>query len=141
MSEPTRDRIQRMVELPVGADRVWDVIGDFADMGWHPLVAQVEPVTIEGAPYRHVTLTDGSVFLERLVEQAPHHLTYESVEGPLPMTDHRATLSVAPEDFGCRVFWSGLFEPQDGADEWCDRIVAGFYEEGLGALRERFADG
>jgi hypothetical protein len=138
MNEPTRDRIQRMVELPASAEAVWAVIGDFNDMGWHPLVAKVEPVRIEGAPYRHVTMADGSVFLERLVEAKAHHLTYETVEGPLPMTDHLATLSVAEEDFGCRVFWSALFAPQDGADEWCDRIVAGFYEEGLRALRERF---
>ena len=55
-----------------------------------------------------------------------------------PYCGELATLSVAEEDFGCRVFWSALFAPQDGADEWCDRIVAGFYEEGLRALRERF---
>jgi hypothetical protein len=141
MNEPTRDRIQRMVELPVGPDRVWEAIGRFGDMGWHPLVAKVEPVEIEGAPYRRVTMVDGGTFLERLVESGAHFMTYESVDGPLPMTDHLATLSAVEAPFGCRVFWSALFEPQDGADEWCDRIVAGFYEAGLTALRERFGAG
>ncbi len=135
---PTRDRIQRMVDLSATPEAVWAVIGNFADMGWHPLVRETAPAEIEGAAYRHVTLDDDEVFMERLAETGPRHMSYEIVDGPLPISDHLATLSVTAQGAGCRVFWSALFEPHDGADAWCDRLVAGFYEAGLAALAERF---
>jgi hypothetical protein len=82
-----------------------------------------------------VTLSDGGLLLERLIETGPHHYTYEIVDGPLPLTDHRATLSCVAEEGGCHVFWSAVFEPTDPST---DEIVSGFYEMGLRALRERY---
>ena len=60
------------------------------------------------------------------------------VEGPLPIADHRATLTVSPTAEGARVFWSAVFTPEDGADALADDIVAGYMEAGLDALRLRF---
>jgi len=136
MSDPVRDRIQRWVKLPCPVDEVWTVIGGFGSIAeWHPDVHSAEVFEIEGETHRHLQIGEGGLTLERLVETGPHYLTYEIVDSPLPLADYRATLSCVPEEGGCHVFWSAMFEPTDPS---ADDIVTGFYEDGLRALRERF---
>ena len=135
MTHSHRDRIQRWVSLPLPPEKVWAEIGGFGAIAeWHPDVSSSEVFEIEGETHRHVKIGEG-VTLERLVETGPHHYTYEIVESPLPLADHRATLSVVAEEGGCHVYWSAMFEPTDAS---ADDIVAAFYEDGLRALRERF---
>jgi hypothetical protein len=137
MTHPLRDRIQRFLMLPQAPEEVWAQIGGFGDIAaWHPLVDKAEVIEIEGETHRHLTLSDGELILERLVETGPTHYSYEMVESNLPIYDHRATLSCVAENGGCHVFWSAVFERTDAA---ADDIVSAFYEEGLRALRERFA--
>lgn len=141
-SEPHQtdhDRLQRMVRLSADRDTVWAEIGGFAQIAeWHPLISSAELTEIEGDTYRHLRTTEGETFFERLIETGPHHVTYEMVEGPLPVSDYRATLSCVAEDAGCHVFWSGFFVPGDDAAHISDAVVGKFYEIGLAALRERF---
>lgn len=133
------DRLQRMVFLKADRDAVWADIGGFDRMAeWHPLIASIELSEIEGATYRHCTTTDGEMSFERLIETGPHHVTYEVVEGPMPVTDCRATLSCVAEADGCHVFWSAYFVPADQPGHVGDEIVAKFYEIGLDALAERY---
>jgi len=137
MTHPLHDRIQRFLSLPLPPEKVWAEIGDFGSIAaWHPLVAQAEVFEIEGDIHRHLTLTDGELILERLIESGPHHYTYEVAESQLPINDHHATLSCVAEGDGCHVFWSAVFERTDPS---ADDIVTAFYEEGLRALREHFA--
>ncbi len=136
MTDPIRDRIQRWVSLPHPPEKIWAEIGGFGALAdWHPAVKSTEVFEIEGETHRHLVLSDGGLVLERLVETATLYYTYEIIDGPLPVTDHRATLSCVAEKGGCHVFWSAVFEPTDPS---ADEIVSGFYEEGLRALRERF---
>lgn len=134
------DRIQRMVSLPADRDAVWAEIGGFGRIAeWHPLIDSVELTEIEGDAYRHLRTTEGELFFERLIEAGPHHITYEIMDGPLPVSDYRATLSCVAEDGGCHVHWSAHFKPTQDAERLSDEIVAKFYEIGLQALRERYA--
>lgn len=129
-----------MVSLPVDRDVVWDEIGGFGRIAeWHPLIERAELTEIDGEAYRHLTTTDGGLFLERLIEAGPHHVTYELVDGALPVTDHRATLSCVAEAGGCHVYWSAYFVPAASDAHLADEIVGAFYEIGLGAIRDRFA--
>jgi len=136
MSEPLHDRIQLWIELPAKADTVWAEIGDFGAIAeWHPDVVSAEIVEIEGDTYRHLRLAEGVLALERLVKTGERFYTSEIVESPLPMENHRATLSCVPEKEGCRVFWSAVFDPLDPI---VDEIIEGFFETGLEALRQRY---
>ena len=136
MTHAVRDRIQRWVSLPRPVDEVWAVIGGFGTIAdWHPDVRSAEVFEIEGETHRHLQIGDAGVTLERLVETGPHHYTYEIVDSPLPLAEHRDTLSCVAEEGGCHVFWSAMFEPTDPT---ADDIVATFYEDGLRALREKF---
>lgn len=133
------DRVQRMVELTADRDTVWARIGGFGSIAdWHPLIASAELTEIDGDTFRHLGTTDDELFFERLIETGPHHMTYEMVEGPLPVSDYRSTLSCVAEASGCRVFWSAYFEPTEEAERVSDNIVGTFYEIGLRALREHF---
>lgn len=136
MTEPTRDRIQLWVSLPRPPEEVWAEIGGFGAIAdWHPEVVSAELAKIEGETHRHLRLADGTLILERLIESGPLHYSYEIVDGPLPLSDHRATLSCVAEEGGCHVFWSAVFE---AGDPMADDIVEGFFRAGLEALRERF---
>ena len=128
-----------MVSLPAGRDAVWSAIGGFGQIGeWHPLIERAELTEIEGETYRHLTTADGEPFLERLIDAGPHHVTYEMVDGPLPVADHRATLSCVAEPGGCHVYWSAYFVPTGPDAHLADEIVGAFYEIGLRAIAERF---
>jgi len=136
MTHALRDRIQRWVSLPHPPEKIWAEIGGFGAMAdWHPGISSTEVVDIEGETHRHLTLNNGGLLLERLIETGPRYYTYEIADSPLPLADHRATLSCVAEEGGCHVFWSAVFEPTDPS---ADEIVSGFYEEGLRALRERY---
>jgi hypothetical protein len=137
MPHAVRDRIQRWVSLPHPPEKIWAEIGGFGDIAaWHPGIESTQVFDIEGEVHRHLTLGDGGLIMERLVETGPHHYTYEIIDSPLPLVDHRATLSCVAEDGGCHVYWSAMFEPTDPS---ADEIVSGFYEEGLRAMRERYS--
>ena len=129
-----------MVSLPADREAVWRAIGGFGGIAaWHPLIERAELTEIEGETYRHLTTTDGELFFERLIESGPHHLTYEMVEGPLPVTDHRATIACVAERGGCHVYWSAYFVPTGPDAHFADGIVGAFYEIGLRALRDGLA--
>lgn len=133
------DQIRRMVSLPAEPDAVWSVIGGFAGIAdWHPLIAGVELTEIEGETYRHLRTTEGELFLDRLIETGPHRLTYATEDGPLPVSDHRATLSCVAEAGGCHVHWSAYFVPTGPDEHLAAEIVAAFMEIGLRALQDRF---
>lgn len=139
--EGDHDQVRRMVMLPADRDTVWAAIGDFGRIDeWHPLIERAELTEIEGETYRHLTTADGERILERLIECGPYHLTYEMVDGPLPVADHRATLSVVAEPGGCHVYWSAFFVPTGSDAHLADEIVGAFYEIGLRSIRDRFGD-
>lgn len=129
-----------MLSLPADRDTVWQAIGGFGSIAdWHPLIGRAELTAIEGDTYRHLTTTEGDTFFERLIEAGPHHVTYEMVDGPLPVTDHRATLSCVAENGGCHVYWSAYFAAAGPDEHLVGEIVAAFFEIGLRAIRDRFA--
>lgn len=128
-----------MVSLRADRDSVWSAIGAFGQIAeWHPLIERVELTEIDGETYRHLTTVEGELFLERLIETGPHHVTYAMVDGPLPVDDHRATLSCVAERGGCHVYWSAYFVPTGPDAHLTDGIVGTFYEIGLRALQDRF---
>lgn len=130
------DRVERWTDLPAKAADVWAVIGGFAAFDWYPGPEKCEPVEIEGALHRHITLANGAVFLERLEEEGDHFHRYSIIEGPLPVSNYLATLTCFDrEEGGCRVYWSASF---DSENPKADEYVARVFENGLEALNARF---
>lgn len=131
--------VERQVELAASADAVWALIGGFNDLpNWLPPAKT--SVLEEGGVIRRLTIPSGEEVVERLLahDDAARTHTYSIVEGPLPVSGYVATLSVEPLGAGSRVHWHSTFEPAGVTeDEACD-VIAGVYDAGLTALRERF---
>ncbi|MGW7069359.1 SRPBCC family protein [Streptomyces sp. NPDC054855] len=130
------------VEIPVPADRVWQLIGGFDSLpDWLPFIPASE--SSEGGRVRRLTSEDGGVIVERLLhfDDKARTYSYSILEAPFPATDYVATLTVheVPGQHTSRVEWSGVFTPV-GADE--DEVVAlfhGIFSDGLAALTRTLA--
>ncbi|MHA6805100.1 SRPBCC family protein [Salinifilum ghardaiensis] len=130
------------------ADAVWRVVRDFDGLPqWHPAIAtsRIEdgrPADAVGC-VRHLTMPDGSVVRERLVDldDVARSYTYEIVEGPFPVRKYRATLHVAPVtvDDASFVEWYADFDAEAADEEELDGTFSrDVFAAGLQALRAHF---
>lgn len=105
------------VELAASPPRVWLLVSDFHGLcHWHPSVTH---------------------------SASERSYSYRRVEGPLPVRDYAATLTVRERSGGrgSRVEWTGRFEPVGDADpEVLRETLAGLYRAGLDGLVRRFGD-
>ncbi len=77
---PTRQKAVERIEINASPDKVWAVVGNFQDMGWHPAVAKTEGTggNDVGAT-RKLTLKSGGTIEEKLgkYNKDSHILSYE----------------------------------------------------------------
>lgn len=157
---PSRLKTEQSVVLDATPDEVWQVIGRFDDMGWHPAVARTEMVP-EGAPadmpeestrVLHLKADNGDpAITERLMSIDPDKRQYRymitdvAVE-VLPVTNYSSTLQVNDRDGRAEVVWRAGFyrgfpnndPPADQNDDAAMAAVDGIHRAGLDALAERF---
>jgi len=132
--------VERRLSLTAGAEEVWDFVGDFGDLGWHPAAKATDLEDRDGIVHRAITLPDDAVLVERLedMDDSGKSYSYSIVEGPLPVADYRSTLLVTPLDDGCEVLWRSDFNAAGVGDSSAKEVVAGIYEAGFAALSEKF---
>jgi len=132
--------VERRLSLAAGADEVWDLVGDFGDLGWHPAAKATDLEDRDGIVHRAITLPDDAVLVERLEDMNDSGKTYSYsiVEGPLPVSDYRSTLRVIAVDDGCEVCWGSAFTAAGVGDDAAKDVVAGIYEAGFAALSQKF---
>lgn len=132
--------VERRLSLATSADEVWDLVGDFGDLGWHPAAKATDLEDRDGIVHRAITLPDDAVLVERLEDMNDSGKTYSYsiVEGPLPVSDYRSTLRVIAVDDGCEVCWGSAFVAAGVDDDAAKQVVAGIYEAGFAALSKKF---
>lgn len=131
-------KVVRTSDLGLTAEEVWQKIGDFSKLDtWHPTVKALESSTHEGNERRALTLPDGAILLEERTDDGsdPFSYSYTIIEGPLPVKDYQAKISVAATSDGSTITWSSTFEPDGVPEETAKKIVAGIYVDGFKALR------
>ena len=152
---PTRQKVTLTQEVAAPPAEVWDTIGDFQDMSWHPVVFSS---TGEGGneidATRVLTLGEegGPTISEVLYKYDPEKMSYSyritdvAVE-VLPVTNYSSHLTVLPgDDGGSVVEWRGAFyrgfpnndPPPELNDEAAIAAVTAVYQQGLDALADRF---
>jgi len=102
-------------ELPLGADAVWAVIGDFSGIRkWAGAVeAERTEVTTKGK-VRTLTMPGGRTVVELMTDEGPHHYTY-TLDRP-DMAAYFSTVSVVPGTPGAsRIELVVRFDPKDPA--------------------------
>ena len=113
---------------------VWQVLRDFAGLGWMPGVESCE-VEGEGIGAVRRIAMGGNIVTERLeaFDDDARTLSYSIQEGPIPVRDYLATISVCESEGGCHVDWSARYELPDGVP--ADALAKGLEGAYGGALR------
>ncbi|MEX0875109.1 MAG: SRPBCC family protein [Actinomycetota bacterium] len=81
----------------------------------------------------------GLAIVEALLEEGNLTHTYEIVEGPMPFTNYRSTLSVqAKNEESCVVDWQSTFDSAEGSSEAdAAAVVEMIYDAGLDGMSMR----
>jgi hypothetical protein len=157
---PSRLKTDKSVVLNATPDEVWEAIGKFDDMSWHPAVDRTE-MTPEGAAadvpdestrILHLkaesgdpTITEQLMAIDPEKRQYKYMITDVAVE-VLPVTNYSSTLQVKDKDGKAEVVWKGGFyrgypnndPPAELNDDAAMAAVDGIYQAGMDALAERF---
>lgn len=147
---PTRQKVVIEQAISAPPDKVWEIIGNFQDMSWHPAITKTEGEggNMPGAT-RVLTLANGGQIFETLEKHdaADHSMFYriENVDVKvLPVTNYSSWLSVTPgADGGSTVTWKGAFyrgypnndPPPELNDEASVAAVTGVYQAGLANVK------
>ncbi len=150
---PTRQKVTETVEINAPAAKVWEVIGNFQDLNWHPAVEKTEG---EGGnepdkAKRTLTLKGGGQIHEALVKYnaKAHMMKYEITDVDvkvLPVKNYSSILKVEDEGDGkSKVTWRGAFyrgymnnnPPPELSDEAAVKAVTGVYRGGLDELKKK----
>lgn len=135
--------LDESIELADEAADVWQRIGRFDDMSWHPAIARLEMLDrmpIKAGARRLLTTGDDAQLLEVLVSYSDAERTYHYriKTSPLPLTDYDSTIAVETlAKGGCLVRWCCTFRNPVGTgldDDAVRAIVSGIYRAGLNAL-------
>jgi mxaD protein len=148
--------VTQSIEINASAHKVWKAVESFDSLNtWHPAVAKDEIVEgkndVPGA-VRLLTLKDGGTIKEKLLAFEPqaHKFRYEILEGVLPVSDYRSTVSVVSAGKGkSTVTWTGNFRRKDTGDNPADNAndktatdtITGVYQGGLQNLKKMLEGG
>ena len=136
-------KVNMTTELPVSADAVWAVIGNFNALArWHPAVEKSEELKEGGATVRKLTLKGGGTILERLEtsDDKARSYGYAIVESPLPVSAYHSWIKVRPgkDASSCSVEWSSEFEAAGAPESEAVKAIRGIYEAGFRSLQKMF---
>ena len=152
---PTRQKVVETVEINLSPDKVWEAIGNFQDMGWHPAVAKTEGSggNDVGAT-RTLTLQSGGTVKEKLIkyDAAGKSLSYEITDVDVkvvPVTNYAATLSVKDAGGKSAVEWKSSFyrgfvnndPPPELSDEAALKAITDIFKSGLEGMKKKLEGG
>ena len=129
--------VQKSVDVAASPDKVWQTIGDFCGIAaWHPAVEKCVPSEKEGQKVRTLSLKGGGTLVEQQLSRDDKVMSYSYtiLEGPLPVSDYKSTLAVAPEGSGSKVSWQGTFTAKGVPDTVAQDVIEGIYDSGLKAI-------
>lgn len=130
--------VKHQASFPVSAEKVWATIGSFNGLPqWHPAV---ESSTLENnGSIRRLKLMGGGEIVEELQQHddETYSYTYAIVNSPLPVANYSSTIRIIDDgDGGCKVDWSGQFDPTIEAVKTAEEAVMGIYTSGLDNLKK-----
>ncbi|KNY22412.1 SRPBCC family protein [Methylobacterium sp. ARG-1] len=132
--------VTRSADIAAPPAKVWQTIGEFCGIGdWHPAIEKCVLSDKDGMKVRTLSLKGGGTLKEEQVSRDDKVMsyTYTILEGPLPVSDYKSTLAVAPEGTGSKVTWSGTFNAKGAPDTVAVDAIQGIYESGLKALSDK----
>lgn len=152
---PTRQKVTETVEINAPADKVWEVVGNFQDMSWHPAFVKTEGTGgNEVGATRTLTVDGGGQIFEKLTkyDAEKKSLSYEITEVDVkvvPVTNYSAHITVTPDGDKSKVEWRSAFyrgyvnndPPPELSDEAAVKAITGVFQTGLEALKKKLEGG
>jgi mxaD protein len=143
-------RLKETIEINAPADKVWEKIGSFADMSWHPAIAKTEITSgkaDEVGATRLLTTQEGGKIHEVLTgfDAEAKSIKLEITESALPVREFGATLKVKESADGkATVVWSANFKRKDPAnpgaagqdDAAAKAAILGIFKSGLENIKK-----
>jgi hypothetical protein len=132
-------------ETKTEAERValWDKIGGWCAIAeWHPAIAKCEESKEGDVEFRTLTLQDGGVIREKLLEKGTTSYKYEIVESPLPVKNYTAMFSVTPDDDDLdeiNVLWSATYDADGKDDKEARKVIDGIFKTGIDSIKSKHA--
>jgi len=134
-------KVATSVQLPVSAQTVWSVIGNFNGLpDWHPAVEKSETTQDSGEKVRTLFLRGGGQIVEKQLssDDKERVYSYSILSGPLPVANYTAVLKVREAGGGCTVDWSSEFEASGAPENDAIAAISGVYEAGFENLKKMF---
>jgi hypothetical protein len=136
----------KKLELEVDKDKVeaarvelWKKIGGWCAISeWHPAIAKCEESKEGDAEFRTLTLKDGGVIKEKLLERSATGYQYAIIESPLPVKNYTAQFSVTPDDDDLdeiNVVWSATYDANGKDDKDARGVIDGIFKAGMESLK------
>jgi hypothetical protein len=154
---PSRKKEITTIEINAPVDKVWEVVGNYRDMSWHPAIGKTEADPGEykkEVTKRKLTFKSGAIFTDTLTQHDPSthtiaFLTNDEDLKTLPVEGYSSTISVADAGGKSKVEWKGAFyrgymnndPPPELNDEAAIKAVKAFQEQGLAALKAKLEGG
>ncbi len=152
---PTRQKVVETIEINAPADKVWEAVGNFQDMSWHPAVTKTEGTGGNAVDAtRTLTLDGGGQIHEKLTKYNAEGKTYsyeitEVDVKVLPVSNYSAHLTVTPDGDKSKVEWRSAFyrgyvnndPPPELSDEAAVKAITGVFQGGLAGLKKKLEGG
>jgi mxaD protein len=121
-------KAQAEIDINKPADEVWALVGDFGGIGgWMP---GIESCAVVGDDRMLKTMgMDITEHLEKR-DDGTREITYAIIDG-VPVTSHKATITVVPDGSASHVTWDVEVEPDEMTE-----LMHGIYQQSLQALKD-----
>ena len=142
----------KKLEVNVDPDKVseetkalWAKFGDWCEIqAWHPAVKSCEESKEGDDVYRTLTLADGGVVKEKLLDTSAISYRYAIIESPFPVKNYEAQFSIVPDDDDLdevNIVWAATYDAADGKDDKDARnAIDGVFEAGIENIEKMLGD-
>lgn len=124
---------------------LWDRFGGFCAIAdWHPGIKSCVETSDGGKTFRTLTLNDGGVVEEELVDAGRFAYKYKILNSPLPVKNYIAQFSIVPDDDDLdevNFSWSATFDADKGkSPKEARKIIDDIFQAGLDAIGDKIND-
>jgi len=136
--------VSETVKLAAPPAKVWDKIGSFADLTWHPAIKGSDASDGNKADSQRRLDLGGPILWESIASynEKTHTYSYRIMDNGanqkvLPVSHYLAKMQVKPSGTGSEIVWSASFTPIGDA-EAARKTISGIFRGGLDKLAKDF---